>query len=192
MAEVKLFGKWTFNDVVVEDISLADYIGTKPAVHSQYIPHSAKRWNTVRFKKANCPIVERMVCSLMMHGRNAGKKLLAVNILRQAFEIIHVLTGKNPIQVLADAVAKSGPREDSTRIGSGGVVRRQSVDVSPLRRVNQGVYYICCGARESAFRNMKSIAECLADEIIAASQGDTASFAIKRKFETERVAQANR
>ena len=31
----------------------------------------------------------------------------------------------------------SGPREDATRIGSAGVVRRQAVDVSPLRRVNQ-------------------------------------------------------
>jgi len=31
----------------------------------------------------------------------------------------------------------SGPREDATRIGSAGVVRRQAVDISPLRRVNQ-------------------------------------------------------
>lgn len=52
-------------------------------------------------------------------------------------EIIHLVTGANPLQIVADAVAKSGPREDSTRIGSSGVVRRQAVDVSPLRRVNQ-------------------------------------------------------
>lgn len=32
---------------------------------------------------------------------------------------------------------RSGPREDATRIGSAGVVRRQAVDISPLRRVNQ-------------------------------------------------------
>ena len=31
----------------------------------------------------------------------------------------------------------SGPREDATRIGSAGVIRRQAVDISPLRRVNQ-------------------------------------------------------
>jgi small subunit ribosomal protein S5e len=40
---------------------------------------------------------------------------------------------------------KSGPREDSTRIGSAGVVRRQAVDVSPLRRVNQAIYLMTTG-----------------------------------------------
>lgn len=44
---------------------------------------------------------------------------------------------QNPVQVLVDAIANSGPREDSTRIGRAGTVRRQSCDVSPLRRVNQ-------------------------------------------------------
>ncbi len=29
-----------------------------------------------------------------------------------------------------------GAREDSTRIGTGGVVRKQAVDVSPMRRVS--------------------------------------------------------
>lgn len=41
------------------------------------------------------------------------------------------------LQVLVTAIINSGPREDSTRIGRAGTVRRQAVDVSPLRRVNQ-------------------------------------------------------
>lgn len=45
------------------------------------------------------PIVERLVNSLMMNGRNNGKKLLAVRIVAHAFEIIHLLTDQNPIQV---------------------------------------------------------------------------------------------
>lgn len=44
---------------------------------------------------------------------------------------------QNPLQVLVNAIINSGPREDSTRIGRAGTVRRQAVDVSPLRRVNQ-------------------------------------------------------
>jgi ribosomal protein S7 len=44
---------------------------------------------------------------------------------------------QNPLQVLVTAIINSGPREDSTRIGRAGTVRRQAVDVSPLRRVNQ-------------------------------------------------------
>ena len=118
-----------------------------------------------------------------------------VEIVRNACEIVHLLTDSNPIQVIVDAVINrspidyamstagvlhpqdsaswvhamaaakaadstiglhrhsvpeqqsfadmvsvptcSGPREDATRIGSAGVVRRQAVDISPLRRVNQ-------------------------------------------------------
>ena len=41
-----------------------------------------------------CPIVERLTNSLMMHGRNNGKKMLSLRIVRQAFEIIHLLTGE--------------------------------------------------------------------------------------------------
>merc|ERR1712013_364560 len=109
-------------------------------------------------------------------------------------ELIHLLTGKNPVQVLVDAITNSGAREDSTRIGSGGVVRRQAVDVSPLRRVNQAIYLICKGSREAAFRTHKSLSECLADEIINASKGVGGgnSYAVKKKDEIERVAKGNR
>ncbi|XP_020243028.1 40S ribosomal protein S5-like, partial [Asparagus officinalis] len=86
----------------------------------------------------------------------------------------------------------SGPREDATRIGSAGVVRRQAVDISPLRRVNQAIYLLTTGARESAFTNIKTIAECLADELINAAKGSSNSYAIKKKDEIERVAKANR
>ena len=76
-----------------------------------------------------------------MHGRNNGKKLLTVRIVKHSFEIIHLLTGENPLQVVVNAIINSGPREDSTRIGRAGTVRRQAVDVSPLRRVNQVSFY---------------------------------------------------
>ena len=45
------------------------------------------------------PIVERLVNSLMMNGRNNGKKQLAVRIVQHACEIIHLLTDQNPVQV---------------------------------------------------------------------------------------------
>eukprot|EP00455_Lapot_gusevi_P020016 TRINITY_DN2129_c0_g1_i3.p2 TRINITY_DN2129_c0_g1~~TRINITY_DN2129_c0_g1_i3.p2 ORF type:complete len:104 (-),score=51.64 TRINITY_DN2129_c0_g1_i3:159-470(-) len=103
------------------------------------------------------------------------------------------MTDRNPIQVLVEAVQNSGPREDSTRIGTAGVVRRQAVDVSPLRRVNQALILISMGAREAAFRTIKTIAECLCDEIVAAAANDSQkSFAIRKKDELERVAKTNR
>ena len=70
---------------------------------------------------------------------------MAVRIVAHAFEIIHLLTDQNPIQVLVDAIVNTGPREDSTRIGSQGTVRRQAVDVSPLRRVNQAIALLTIG-----------------------------------------------
>ena len=51
------------------------------------------------------------------------------------------------LQVLVDAIVNTGPREDSTRIGSQGTVRRQAVDVSPLRRVNQSISLLTIGVR---------------------------------------------
>jgi small subunit ribosomal protein S5e len=105
---------------------------------------------------------------------------------------IHIITDQNPIQVAVDAIVNCGPREDSTRIGSAGTVRRQAVDVSPLRRVNQAIALLTIGAREAAFRNVKSIAECLAEELINAAKGSSNSYAIKKKDELERVAKSNR
>merc|ERR1712167_191649 len=136
-------------------MALQDYIASKAG--NAFLPHSAGRWQKKRFKKAQCPIVERMTNSLMMHGRNNGKKLLAVRAMRHVCDIIHLLTGENPVQVITDAVVNSGPREDSCRIGSAGVVRRQAIDVSPLRRVNQAIWLLTTGARESAFRNIKPL-----------------------------------
>jgi small subunit ribosomal protein S5e len=131
---------------------------------------------------------------IMVSGsRNNGKKQKAVTIVAQTMEIINLVTDKNPVQIFVTACQNGGAREDSTRIGSGGVVRRQAVDVSPLRRINQAIYLICKGARESSFRNVKSVAECLADEIINASKGPGSnSYAARKKDEIERVAKGNR
>merc|ERR1711916_80796 len=163
-SEVKLFNKFSFEEVQVNEIPLTDYIAAKPG-NATYLPHSAGRWSKKRFKKAQCPIVERITCSLMMHGRNNGKKIMAVRIMKHTCDIIALLTGENPIQVIV---------------------------VSPLRRVNQAIHLLTTGAREAAFRNINTIAECLAEEFINAAKGSSNSYAIKKKDEIERVAKANR
>lgn len=72
---------------------MQDYIAVKEK-YAKYLPHSAGRYAAKRFRKAQCPIVERLTNSLMMHGRNNAKKLMAVRIVKHAFEIIHLLTGE--------------------------------------------------------------------------------------------------
>ena len=123
------------------------------------------------------------------------KKQLAIRVVKQSLEIIHLVTGENPLQVVIDVLASGGAREDSTRIGTGGVVRRQAVDVSQIRRNNQEITLICKGCRESSMRTIKSFSEILAEEIIAASKGSGSganSYAVRKKDEIERVGKGNR
>jgi len=73
--EVKLFGKWSCEDVAVSDMCLQDYIAVKER-HAKFLPHSSGRYAAKRFRKASCPIVERLVNSLMMHGRLVGSSVV--------------------------------------------------------------------------------------------------------------------
>ena len=52
--------------------------------------------------------------------------------------------------------------------------------------MNQAIWLITTGAREASFRNVKTIAECLADELINAAKGSSNSYAIKKKDEPSR------
>ena len=63
----------------------SDYIQIRSPV---YISHSAGRYAVKRFRKAQCPIIERLTNSMMMNGRNNGKKLMAVRIVAHSFEIV--------------------------------------------------------------------------------------------------------
>lgn len=87
----------------VSDIALEDYIAAKPK-YAVYVPHSAGRYQQKRFRKAQCPIVERLACSLMKTGRNNGKKIMATRIVEHALDIVHLLTDQNPVQVSRGAL----------------------------------------------------------------------------------------
>ena len=189
--EFSLFGKYTYNEVM-SDISLIELAAINNSKANIIVPHTSGKYQVKRFRKAQCPIIERLTNSLMYHGRNNGKKCLAIKIVKQALEIIALIKKKNHLRVVLEAIAVAGPREDSTRIGSGGAVKKTAVDGSPRRRINIGIYLITCGAREASFRTNKNIAECLADELIACAAGTNSSYAIRKKEEIERAAKDNR
>lgn len=186
--ETKLFGKWSFEEIEVKNPGLQRYISLKP-IHT---PHSMGRHEHGRFHKANVNIVERFVNNLMRPGSSAGKKARAINLVRNAFEIIHLRTGQNPIQVLIKAVENSAPCEDTTRISYGGVVYHLAVDISPLRRVDIALRFLSEGARKEAFGNPRSLEECLAEELILAANRDMKCKAIQKRHELERVARVSR
>lgn len=182
--EIRLFGKWDFEEVEVNDPGLRRYISLKPV----YLPHSSGRYQDQRFKKAEMNIVERFVNKLMRKGKNAGKKQRAINIIKVAFEIINLRTGKSPVQALVDAICNVAPREETTRISYGGVATHQSVDISPLRRVDLALRYITAAIYQKSFNNIKSAEEIVADELILAANNDAASVAVKKRREIERIA----
>ena len=49
----------------VNDISLEDYIAVK-SKNAVFVPHTAGRYQKKRFRKAQCPIVERYVQSWLI------------------------------------------------------------------------------------------------------------------------------
>jgi small subunit ribosomal protein S7 len=156
------------------------------------MPHSGGRHEHQRFRKSTVNIVERLVNNMMRHGRCGGKKIKAINIVKNAFEIIQLKTGVNPVQILVRAIENSAPCEEVTRIVYGGVAYPVSVDVSPQRRIDLALRFMCEGARQAALNNPKTIDECLAEEIILASERDSRSFAVKKRDEIERIALSSR
>lgn len=182
--KIKLFEKWSFEEPEVDDPSLRRYI----SLRSVYVPHSMGRHEHSRFRKSDISIVERLINNLMRPGKNAGKRLRAINIAKNAFEIINLRMERNPIEVLIRAIENSAPCEDTTRISYGGIVYHQAVDISPQRRVDLALRFLAEGARKAAFNNPRPLEECLAEELILAANKDIKSYSVQKRNEMERVA----
>ena len=141
--ELLVFGKYDPAEVKINDPSLANYV----SLETKKIPHTFGKNTRKRFDKGKVSIVERLINKMMRSGqgkrklsgkyirgrKNCGKKVKAMHVVEDAFEIIQKQTGENPIQVLVDAIQYAGPREDTTRIKRGGVTYSVSVDVAPLK-----------------------------------------------------------
>ncbi len=191
-----LFRKWDLSDISIQDKGLKNVISLRQSIMPLTFGRSALK----RFNKAEVNIVERLVNKLMHFGkkyakntgRMAGKKIHAINTVKTAFEIIHLKTGKNPVEVLVRAVEHSAPNEDTTRIVYGGTVYHVSVDVAPVRRIDLALKFIADGVREATFSNPKAIEEHLVEHLILAAANDPEAPSVKKKHELERIAQASR
>ncbi|MCD6230057.1 MAG: 30S ribosomal protein S7 [Candidatus Diapherotrites archaeon] len=199
----RLFHKYDFSEVHVHDVSLQNYVGLDSVV----IPHTHGRYTgDKQFRKAKLNIVERLVNKVMRSGQgkrklkgkyirgrnNTGKKLKAILIVESAFDMIYAKTKINPIQVYVDAIENAGPREDITVVRFGGISRQQSVDVAPLRRVDEAIKNIALAGFSESFKSKTTASEALANEIIRVSKNDPQSFSISRKNALERMARSAR
>ncbi|MFQ6025867.1 MAG: 30S ribosomal protein S7, partial [Nitrosopumilaceae archaeon] len=103
-----LFRKWDLSDIEVKDDGLKNVISLKKAI----MPINYGRSALKRFNKADINIVERLENKLMHFGkkyakntgRMGGKKAQAIKTVKTAFELMHLKTGKNPVELLVRAV----------------------------------------------------------------------------------------
>ena len=183
-----LFNKWDATEVKVTDPGLMRYV----TLTAQIIPHTCGKFSRQEFGKSNMMIVERLINRLMQTENNTGKKQLAIGIVRDAFEIVNKKTKRNPIEVLVEAIANSGPREETVRLKYGGINVPKSVDTAPLRRVDTAIGFLAEATLKGSSTSKKSASAVLADEIIAASKGDMKCYSVGKKEERERIAKSAR
>ncbi len=194
---MKIFDIYDLDGVKVEDFSLKRYIN----LDAKLMVKSRGR-HKERFGKAKVNIVERLINVIAVPGHRgkrhrimtkaSGKYTKGTNIVLDAFKIIENKTKENPVQVLVKALENAAPRDEITTIEYGGARYPQATDSSPLRRLNIALKNIVHGAHDKAFAKKKKIPETLANEIILASQNSNESFAINKKFETEKQADSAR
>jgi small subunit ribosomal protein S7 len=195
--EVKLFNKWSFENISIKDWTLEKYINLRPII----VPHSHGRHEHRRFwKTSRVSIIERFINRLLAPGfigskikghkssYNSGKKSMLLRSLEDAFTLIELNTGNNPIQVFIDAICNCAPREETTRISMGGISYASAVDISPQRRVDLSLKYLVQAIGSRSHSNEHPFQVNLSKELIAASNNDQESRAVKKKDEVERIA----
>lgn len=194
----KVFGKYDMAEVQVSDQALKPYINIEPRLmiksHGRHV---------VKFGAAKIHIIERLTNRLAVPGHSgkkhkiitswaSGKYSKNLGTVMDAFEIIEKKTKKNPIQVLVKAIENGSPKDETTTIEYGGARYPQAVDVSPTRRINLAIRWIVQGAYGKCFGKKKKMSESLADEIIMAADGNMESYAMSKKNEAEKQADAAR
>jgi len=199
---LKMYDKWQCSEAKVTDLGLAKYIG----LEDRLVPHSFGSYAGKKYTKKANNVVERLVNKMMRTGQGKKKlggkfirgrgipanKLEIMALVENAFHLIEERTKSNPIQQLVTAIENSSPREDVTRLKKGGVAYTESVDISPIRRLDEAIKNIALAAFATSFDSPKKASEALAEEIMLAAKNDNKSYAVRRKDEIERIAKASR
>jgi len=185
---IKLFGKYAFDDLKVNDRTLETAISFKPV----FLPHSSGRHEHKRFAKNSINVVERLTNLISLTHKAGGKKAQAIKIMEAALDSVGSKKKENPLKVLMTAIENSAPREDTTRVSYGGILYYQAVDISPTRRVDLALRNLVEGARRDSFKSTTPFHVAMANQIVRAADKDPKCFAIARKDELEKHALASR
>jgi len=116
-----------------------------------------------------------------------GKKSVATRIMYDVLDIVKEKTGKNPIEVLEQALKNVGPQMEVRPRRVGGATYQVPMEVPTSRKMTLAMRWILDSATG---RTGNSYAEKLSAEILEAANNTGA--AVRKREETHKMAEANR
>jgi small subunit ribosomal protein S7 len=198
MVAMKIFGLWDISEVSVTDPGLKKVINLDDKLLLK--SHGRIKYDQAKTK---VNVIERIINLLQVPGSRGkkhriitswmtGKQQKTTMIVIDALKIVEQQTKQNPLVILVKAIENAAPRDEVTAIEYGGARYPQAVDVSPRRRLNLTLRFIVNGAYDKAFNKKASITEALAKELISAANNSGDSYAITKKNDIEKQADAAR
>ncbi len=198
-AQFKVFDLYDVSAIEIKDAALKPYMN----VRASLLLKSQGRRNMENLGVTRVNVLERFANRLAVPGHmgkkhkiitswSSGKYNRNMKTMLKVLKIIEEKTKKNPFQVIVTAIEKGSPRDEITVIEQAGARYPQAVDSSPIRRINIAIRWMVWGAYAKAFGKKRSMAEALANEIIAASEGTMESYAVSKKNEAEKQADSAR
>ncbi len=131
----------------------------------------------------NDKMVTRFINNLMWDG----KKSSAIKIFNDAVDKVSSITGEDGYEIWKRALSNVTPAVEVRSRRIGGATFQIPSEVRADRKISLSMKWLVRYSRE---RNGKTMADKLANEIIAASKGEGAAF--KKKEDVHRMAEANK
>ena len=131
----------------------------------------------------NDKLVTRFVNNIMWEG----KKSVALTIFYDAIDKVSKITNEDGYEIWRKALQNVTPAVEVRSRRIGGATFQIPAEVRPDRKVSLSIKWL---VRYSRDRNGRSMADKLANEIVAAAKGEGSAF--KKKEDTHRMAEANK
>ena len=128
-------------------------------------------------------LVTQLVNKIMLHG----KKSIAENIVYDAMKWIETKTGSEPLATVKRAIDNVKPPLEVRSRRVGGATYQVPVEVRPRRASTLAIRWVVDYSRN---RREKTMAECLANELLDAANGLGAS--IKKRDDMQKMAESNK
>jgi small subunit ribosomal protein S7 len=128
-------------------------------------------------------LVSQVTNKVMLHG----KRTVAEKIVYDALKIVEEKTGTEPVSTLKRAIDNIKPPLEVKSRRVGGASYQVPVEVRPRRANTLAIRWLVDFSRK---RREKTMAECLANELMDAANGLGA--AIKRRDDMQKMAESNK